>query len=287
MRKTLCVSILIVLFMLGVAAHAQVPERSNFSTKSGIEYAQGVAGALKADAYIPDGKGAFPAILFIHGGGWAKGDRNQMARLTRALANQGYVGFTIEYDVDPTHFPVSLDESLAALTYMRSHAKQLHIDPMRIAVAGSSAGGELAALVALTPRTQATPAVDVPPVQAAIVLNGVLDLESFGDKSQMVTDYLGGSCSTLPAACKAASPTAQVHPEAPSFFVGHGTADKTVPFAQAEAFVAALRAAQVQVRFFTAQGGPHTYWIRDRYYAQNLADITSFLSIALHARKAQ
>jgi acetyl esterase/lipase len=286
MRKTLCISILSVLFMLDVAAYAQAPDPSNFTTKSGIKYAQGVSGALKADAYIPDGKGAFPAILFIHGGGWANGDRNQMVRLVKGLANQGYVGFTIEYDVDPTHFPVSLDESLAALTYMQSNAKQLHIDPTRIAVAGSSAGGELAALVALTPRTHATPAVDVPPVQAAIILNGVLDLESLGDKSQMVTDYLGGPCSTLPAACKAASPAAQVRPDAPYFFVGHGTADKTVPFAQAEAFVAALHAAHVQVRFFVAQGGPHTYWIKDRYYAPNLADIISFLSIALHPHKS-
>ncbi len=285
MHKTLYASILFVLSVLSFAAHAQMPELINYTTKSGIEYTRGVSGQLKADAYIPDGKGAFPAILFIHGGAWVNGDRYQMVKLIKALANQGYVGFTIEYDVNPIHFPASLDESLAALSYMRYHAEKLHIDPARIAVAGSSAGGELAALVALTPKTHASPAVDVPPVQAAIILNGVLDLESLGDKSHMVTEYLGGPCSTLPAACKEASPTAQVHPGAPYFFVGHGTADEIVPFGQAEAFVAALRATHVQVRYFIAQGGPHTYWIKDRYYAKNLADITSFLSLALQPRK--
>lgn len=245
-----------------------------FTTKTSIEYTRGASGPLRADAYIPVGKGPFPAILFIHGGGWLNGDRSQMVKLIKALANEGYVGFTIDYDVDPIHFPASLQESLAALQYMRSHAKELHIEASRIAVAGSSAGGELAALVALTPG-------DTPPVQAAVILNGVLDLESLGDGSKMVTDYLGGPCTKLPAACKAASPMAQVHQGAPPFYVGHGTADAVVPYPQAEAFVSSLRAAHVEVHPFVAEGGPHTYWIREKFFAQNLAEIKGFLAQVL------
>ena len=252
---------------------AQAPvEPKKYQTRSGIDYTQGANGALKADAYIPNGSGPFPGIVFIHGGGWANGNRSQMAKLIDALANVGYVGFTIDYDVDPVHYPASLHESLAAVRYLREHAGEFHVDPSRIAVAGSSAGGELAALVALTPEAK---------VQAAVILNGVLDLTALGDTSHMVTEYLGGACTTMADACKAASPISHVHAGAPPFYVGHGTADETVPFTQAEAFTTALRAVKVPVRFFTATGGPHTYWLKRQFYDKNLEDIRHFLSLAL------
>jgi acetyl esterase/lipase len=274
----------VVTLFAALSAVAQTTEVRNFRITSALEYTQGKSGPLKADAYIPNGPGPFPAILFIHGGGWINGSRNQMVRLIKDLANQGYVGFTIDYDVDPVHFPASLNESLAALSYMREHAAELRIDPARIAVAGSSAGGELAALVALSPQTRTAPAKEIPPVQAAVILNGVLDLTALGDKSSMVTQYLGGPCTALPDACKDASPQSHVHTGSPFFFVGHGTTDEIVPFSQADNFVTALRAAKIQVRFFKAEGGPHTYWIKEQFYARNFADLSSFLALALHHR---
>jgi len=257
--------------VLHLITSAQTPAPS-YRVQSGIVYTQGASGPLQADAYIPNGTGSFPGIVFIHGGGWINGNRTQMAKLIQDLAGRGYVSFTIEYDVDPVHYPASLHESLDAVRYLREHAKEFHLDPARIAVAGSSAGGELAALVALTPEAK---------VQAAVILNGVLDLTALGDQSGMVTGYLGGVCSAKLEACRAASPTMQVHAGAPPFFVGHGTEDQTVPFAQAEAFTAALRAAKVQVRFFTATGGKHTYWASEQLYVKNRDDIEQFLSLAL------
>jgi len=278
------------LSLLTMAA-AMLCAQTPLSTKSGIVYTQGVNGPLKADVYIPNGTGPFPGILFIHGGGWINGDRYQMEKLIRDLAARGYVGFTIDYDVDPVHYPASFFESLTALQYFRDHVAEFHLDPTRIAVAGSSAGGELAALVALNPGgatvlTANSRFVTVKPIQAAIILNGVLDLTSLGDKSNMVTQYLGGACTSLFEACKDASPTSHVHTGAPPFYVGHGTADQTVPFAQAKAFVVALRAAKVPVRFFTATDGPHTFWIKQDFYSKNLEDITSFLALTLHTHKA-
>ena len=128
------------------------PAEQNFTVTSDVTYTQGALGPLKADVYIPKGTGPFPGIVFIHGGGWKNGDRNQMIKLIKALAEDGYVGFTIEYDVDPVHFPASFHESLAAVKFFREHAAEYRLDPKRVGVAGSSAGGELAALVALDPE---------------------------------------------------------------------------------------------------------------------------------------
>jgi acetyl esterase/lipase len=267
------------IFVLPIV-HAQTPKpvepSANYHTKSGIVYTQGAAGPLVADAYIPNGAGPFPGIVFIHGGGWIGGNRYQMVKLIKALATEGYIAFTIEYDVNPVHYPASFNQSLAAVRYFREHAAEFNLDPSRVAVAGSSAGGELAALVALTPDAK---------VQAAVILNGVLDLTALGDKSHMVTAYLGGPCTMLIDACKDASPISHIHPGAPPFFVGHGTADGTVPFAQAQDFTTALRNAKIQVRFFTATEGPHTYWAQDQFYAPNLEAIRHFLSLALRPRR--
>src|SRR5579871_5740083 len=133
-------------------ASADIPADARYTVTRDIAYTTGANGPLQADAYIPKGAGPFPGIVFIHGGGWLNGNRSQMVKLIEALASDGYVGFTIEYDVDPVHFPASFHESLDAVKYFRAHASEFHLDAAHVAVAGSSAGGELAALVALDPE---------------------------------------------------------------------------------------------------------------------------------------
>ncbi len=119
-------------------------------------------------------------------------------------------------------------------------------------------------------------------VEAVAVFNGVLDLAALGS-SKMVTGYLGGACADLAAQCKDASPISHVHKGVPPFYVGHGTADKTVPYSQAVKFVKELQDAGVTVKTFTAQDGPHTYWIKPEWYDKNLADVEHFLDDAFAA----
>lgn len=263
-------------------ACCQVQAQNHSSTRLNIPYTQGVHAPLLADAYLPAGPGPFPAILYIHGGGWIDGNRNQMLKVITPLTEAGYVGFTIEYDLDPDPYPTSFLECLAAVRYMRTHAAELHIDPERIAVMGSSAGGELAALVALNPAGPAgTPSQEpTANVQAAVLLDAVLDLPALGDKTEMVTRYLGGTCSTHAAACEDASPTNHVRAGAPPIFVGQGTADAVVPYAHAKAFVDKLRAANVPVTFYEAPGGSHIYWF-DQFFEPNLSAMKQFLRTAM------
>lgn len=264
---------------------AEPPADAGYTVTRDVAYTTGVNGPLDADVYVPKGAGPFPGIVFIHGGGWLNGNRSQMVKLIEALAADGYVGFTIEYDVDPVHFPASFHESLAAVRYLRAHAGEFHLDAAHVAVAGSSAGGELAALVALDPegaplgeaqKHHGHKGTRDAEVQAALILNGALDLTA-GGGSDSVTAYLGGTCTALAQACKDASPLFHVHTGAPPFYVGHGTVDQAVPFSEAVAFTDALKAAQVPVKFFQAQDGKHTYWADPRFYADNLAGMKAFL----------
>lgn len=253
---------------------------SGFTVKKSVVYAQGVHGDLLADLYVPEPKREkMPAVLLIHGGGWLNGTRDAMSPANEDMAAAGFVGMTIEYDLSGSGvvFPTALEECWKAVHWLREHAGEYGIDPQKIAVAGSSAGGELAALMGLGAHRP----TDEPAVAAAIVYNGVLDLGDPKVGQKTVTSYLGGSCEEKKVLCREASPNQTVVLTPIPFFVGHGTEDATVPYAQAEQFVDKLRKARVAVTVFTAPGGPHTYWKDRRWVQPNMEASIAFLKQAL------
>jgi acetyl esterase/lipase len=172
--------------------HAQrttrTPPAENFSRVTGLPYAQGKSAPLLADMYLPNGKGTAPAIIFIHGGGWMAGKRDSPDKTIRPFAEHGYVAMTIDYDLSPgVRFPIALEECKAAVRWLRAHAAEYHVDSNRIAVAGGSAGGELAALVALTgddPRYEGIGDFRgiSSSVKVAVLYSSDLDLTAFPEK---------------------------------------------------------------------------------------------------------
>ena len=95
-----------------------------------------------------------PCLLYLHGGGWVLGDLDSHEAICRRLANaSGGAVVAVHYRRAPEHpFPATLDDSAAALTYIAEHASALRIDRSRLAVGGDSAGGNLAAVLALMGR---------------------------------------------------------------------------------------------------------------------------------------
>jgi acetyl esterase/lipase len=235
------------------------------SVQRNISYTTDAAGSQSGDFYPAAGAGTHPVIVYIHGGSWRSGSSKDFARLATDLAAQGYAGFSINYDLKATSYPISLHESEAAVRFLREHAAEYHLDPARVVVAGASAGGELSALLALAPANH---------LAAAIELNAVYDLTgNYG----VIHRYLGGKCPPQNV-CLEASPMEHIHAGAPPFFVGHGTSDHTVPFASAELFTKDMKADGNDVTFFTAQGGPHMYFQKSKFYAANLAAVEAFLA---------
>lgn len=243
-----------------------------------LTYATDAAGPHHGDLYEPQGDGPFAAVVFLHGGSWRSGSKREFKRMGADLAQQGYVGFAVDYDLKAGSFPLSWDEARNAVRFLREHATEYRIDPKRIVISGTSAGGELAALVALAPdgpasqRASDTAAV---PVSGAVIFNGVYDL-CF--PAGVIKRYLGGDCASRKDVFTDASPVSHVHAGAPPFFIGHGTHDHVVPYKAAEIFMDDLRKAGVRVTPFVADGGPHMYWTKDKYYAQNLAAVEKFLA---------
>ncbi|MCK8784234.1 alpha/beta hydrolase [Roseomonas sp. NAR14] len=102
---------------------------------------------------------ALPCLLYLHGGGWVFGDLDTHDGLCRALANEaGCCVIAVDYRMAPEHrFPAAVEDAMAALRFVAAEASSLGIDPSRLAVGGDSAGGNLAAILALLGRDGAVP----------------------------------------------------------------------------------------------------------------------------------
>jgi acetyl esterase len=107
------------------------------------------------------GPGPHPALVYYHGGGWVIGDLESPDQVCRALANATpSIVVAVDYRLAPEHkFPAAVEDALAATQWIGEHAAELGIDRDRLAVGGDSAGGNLAAVVALTARDGAGPRI--------------------------------------------------------------------------------------------------------------------------------
>lgn len=119
----------------------------------------GPAGDIPISIYTPAGAGPFPVVLYIHGGGWVIADRKVYDSSARALANAaGAIIVSTDYRQGPENrFPAAHDDTFAAYQWVRQNAVQFNGDPNRIAVAGESAGGNMAASIAIRARDQRVP----------------------------------------------------------------------------------------------------------------------------------
>lgn len=113
-------------------------------------------GQIQARVYTPQGSGPFPVILFLHGGGWVGCNIDTHDPLCRDLCvASGHVVVSVDYRLAPEFpFPVPPNDCLAALAWIRSQSQALNIDLNRLVICGDSAGGNLAAVLAIQARDQ-------------------------------------------------------------------------------------------------------------------------------------
>ena len=114
----------------------------------------GAAGNLPARVYTPAGAGPFPVIVYFHGGGWVLADKQVYDGGARGLAKQARaVVVSVDYRLAPEHkFPASWDDAFAAYKWVAANAASINGDPARLALAGESAGGNLALATAIAAR---------------------------------------------------------------------------------------------------------------------------------------
>ena len=228
---------------------------------------------LALNAYLPDTSGSYPAVILIHGGCWSGGDKVSQTRLGERVAEWGYAACPINYRLAPEFpFPAGVEDVHWALAWVGEHAAEYGVDPVRIALMGTSGGRHLAALaglaVACSSRSPAwelscgDPATSVR-VQAVVSCFGPVDLPFHARQSegagQIVATFLGRPCQDAPALCAAASPMTYVSSDAPPAFLTHGTADEAVSCANSARMYAALQAVGAEVMYLPVEGVEHSF----------------------------
>lgn len=239
----------------------------------GIVYAREDGRELKLDVYRPRARPAgCPVLLQIHGGAWVFGTRRTQALpLMYHMASRGWVCVSVDYRLSPrATFPAHLVDCKRALAWIRERGPAYGADPGFVVVTGGSAGGHLAALLALTPGDpEYQPGfedVDTR-VQGCVPFYGVYDLvDRHGDYRHRGLHQLlermviKAPLETARDAYERASPVARIGPHAPPFFVVHGDRDSLVPVASARRFAAALRERSSEpVAYAEIPGGQHAF----------------------------
>ncbi|WP_164102493.1 alpha/beta hydrolase [Candidatus Laterigemmans baculatus] len=212
-----------------------------------------------------------PAVLLVHGGGWASGDKWTTAGYARAFAEAGMVAVTINYRHAPTHkFPAQVDDVRAALAWIGQNAETYGIDTNRVGMFGYSAGAHLVCMigtlsdaewadVAPTTRWEADdPRWKAIPRICAIVGGGApCEFRTLPIDNTAISYFLGGTRRELPEIYRAASPAAHASSgDVPVLFV-HGTSDLIVPEASSRILYEAQLACGVTSEYLALDGAGH------------------------------
>ncbi|MFS0729331.1 alpha/beta hydrolase [Curtobacterium sp. 1P10AnD] len=213
--------------------------------------------------------GTRPAVMMIHGGSWSHGDKATAAyrSVCQYLASQGFVTFAVDYRLAPTDpFPAGYDDVRRALDWVfrTSTLTTYDVDRDRVGLFGGSAGGNLAALLAVTDHDSPAYA-DGDRIRAVVDLSGPTNLTSRSTEADGVSAsfqrkqllYLGCRTYTRCPAAEQASPEYHVTADTPPFFIGHST-DEFIPLWESQEFVTTLRSHDVPVTFVQVQGTAHS-----------------------------
>lgn len=242
-----------------VASFAFVAAAGAAEFRADIEYAAPTNGTARTlDIHIPDGAGPFPLLVYIHGGGWAGGDKREVALFTNLLQQLPAVCISVNYRLAPTNrWPACLDDVQAALRWVKTNAATFKGDAGRVALMGYSAGGHLACHAAVL-------AGDDTRVQAVVALaaptDNLADSERRGGLSKsmrMLNDLPETLDATARARLRELSPLNYVRPGLPPFLLAGGTDDQSVPYSQSVNFRARLAAARVPCELITITNGGH------------------------------
>jgi acetyl esterase/lipase len=239
----------------------------------GLEYAAPLGfRPLLLDLYLPPaGPDPAPLVVFMHGGGWLRGDRAMVGPGFAAwrpgplarLAADGFAVASVDYRLSgEARFPAQLEDVSAAVEWLTGQAGRYGFDADRIVLWGESAGAHLAALLGL--RSQGR-------VRGVVDWYGPADLtalaEQVGPAGALTADpldtrearLLGAPVADVPELARAASPLSHVRAGAPPFLIAHGRADRAVPFPQSQALAEALAAAGADVRLEGVDDADHMW----------------------------
>lgn len=245
-----------------------------FTTHEALEYASPGGVSLLMDLRVPDGPGPHPVIVYLHSGAWIMGDRFGGPAVRQA--SRGYAVASIEYRLAPTHiWPAQVEDTKAAIRWLRANAERFHLDAGRIGIFGTSAGAHIGSVAATSAGVAWLEGIELGNPQYPSGVKAVIDLYGPTDLLRIEEDKLpciplDGNASWMPMSqlmgcpiqqcqewTRTASPMSYVSSDDPPFLIMHGMLDCLVPFKQSIALHDHLTAAGVHSTLVLIPKGDH------------------------------
>lgn len=255
------------ILLAGVCAFGQsTPLPDWVSTEPNIAYdsqKETVLDVLRSKRAAPSAKA--PAILWIHGGGWVGGAKENAGGFLLRFLEKGFVVVNVEYRLAKAALaPAAVSDVLKAADWLRRNAAKYGIDSKRIIVGGDSAGGHLALMVGLTPKAAALG----PTGKVAAVINfyGITDLMDVlegANQRPYALQWLPDSLPDRREIARRASPQTWVSKNAPAVLTIHGSADPTVPYDHGVTLTKMLLADGNDAEMISIPNGQHGDFLRD------------------------
>ncbi len=256
----------------------------------GVEYARVDGRALRLDLHLPDGVSKPPLLVYVHGGAWRAGSRDQMP-LGTLVATHGFAIASVDYRLSTeARFPANVHDIKAAIRFLRAEAGRYGYDTGRIVICGSSAGGHLAALVGVSGgvaelegevgehRDQSSAVGAIVSFYGASNLTTILSQSTPHGLSVRVSALellLGGAPDAVPELARLASPVFHVDGGDPPLLLIHGDQDPQMPINQSHELEGAYERAGARVRFEVVHGGAHGG--AGFHTPEQLAEVAKFL----------
>ena len=224
---------------------------------------------LKMGIYHPRSTNrVVPALLYVHGGGWTKGDKAAGAgtREIGGMVRRSYLVAAVNYRLAPEHkFPAQIEDVKCAVRFLRANARAYGLDPKRIGAWGGSAGGHLVSLLGLTDRSAGLEGpggyVDKSSrVQAVVDMFGLIDLtQVFNGANPRILQEVFNVTGPDSEILKWASPVTYASSDDPPFLILHGAKDVLVPVSQSLELCDRLRAVGVSVNLVIVKNAGHSF----------------------------
>lgn len=271
----------------------------SLNAKLDVTYARYGDRTLEMDIYRPkDAWGELPAIVCVHGGGWAKGTRANHAKVAQALAARGYVTATISYRLSgEAPFPAAIHDCKAAVRFLRANAKEYGIDETKIGAIGHSAGGHLTALLATSAGVEELEgdggnAKFSSAIQSAVPMGAqtdflstrTRDISQDKDRGEIWRQFLGGSQADQPATYRLASPLQHLDKsDPPCWFI---TGEKDDPSTHADAFRKRLDELGLASGLTVIEDAPHPYLTKQVWFDEAINRADAFFKTTLKSKHA-
>lgn len=245
--------------------HPPIPDGVEVSRD--VEYKNIQGKSLKMDFYRGSHPGSpAPLLLFVHGGGWNHGTRNEYLGYALHFAGMGYVTATVSYRfASDAPYPACIEDVTDAVRFIFQNGDKYHYDPDKVAIIGGSAGAHLALLAAYGWHKSGIAkdsVMDSPgkrKIKAVVDLYGPTDLTaSYARENYMVERLIAHKYSENPGLYSEASPIVYAGKDAPPTLILHGTSDSLVPVRQAELLKQKLDSLKIPNIYRPLPGWPHT-----------------------------